>query len=394
MIPFIYINPRNNPHYEYSTVIDEINYNFGLISGSTTYGPYLNLSGGTVSGTTTFSGNGVSPMLIIRNPDMSQDYLQLYDSNGDKQLWIDNTNQWAFSAGTNGPLYFGTFSNPNGGLGGFSKPGEVISAFSVNTIRMGVGGGGSYFTTTGPQALLELRGKANERQFIIQASSGQTFNIFEGRNSSENPILIIDKDWLLRGPSMSATSLSAATYYSGTTPLELIINNLITGVTSTITGSQVQPGLNTYTGGTNTAPTVNISGATLNNINVTGNSIFAAITSTTISNGSQIISGEKTNLTGTTVLSGVNVSSFVDTGTTRMVETNSGGTLSATRQIISAFGLPSSAMTALSLTTNWDNNGIYTGTTIDSTYQGQEYYDSAYYYRAMSNNFFIRLIRG
>ena len=281
MIPFIYIDPRNNPHYEYATVISDINYNFGLLSGTSTgtsvTGAFLNLSGGTVSGTTTFSGNGVSLMLIIRNPDMSQDYLQLYDNAGDKQIWIDNTNQWAFSAGTNGPLYFGTFSNPIAGLGGFSSPGEVISAFSVDTTRMGVGGGGSYFAATGPQALLELRGKADERQLILQANGTQNFNIFEGRSAAESPILVIDKNWSLRGPSMSATSLSAATYYSGSTPLELIITSLISS-----TDTYVQNGLNTYTGGTPFAPTVNVSALTINTLTASGNTNLQSVTATTI----------------------------------------------------------------------------------------------------------------
>jgi hypothetical protein len=307
MVPFIYINPRNNPHYEYDAVLSAINYNFGLISGNTTYEPYLNLSGGTVSGTTTFSGNGVSPMLIIRNPDMSQDYLQLYDNNGDKQLWIDNTNQWTFSAGTNGPLYFGTFSNPIAGLGGFSKPGEVISVYSVNTTRMGVGGGGSYFATTDPQALLELRGKADERQLILQANATQNFNIFEGRNAAESPILVIDKNWTLRGPSMSATSLSAATYYSGSTPLSLIIQSLISS-----SDTYVQNGLNTYTGGTPFAPTVNISGGTLDNLTVTGNTIVNGLTANTISATTIISLSSYTNMISATTYLNITYDSMPD----------------------------------------------------------------------------------
>lgn len=277
MLPFINIDLRNNPHYHYSRVLADINYNFGLLSGISSgvaiTGAYLNLSGGTVTGQTTFSGNSTNPVLVIRNPDTypsAQDSFQVYDGSGTKQVYIDGANQFAFNAGLNGPLNFGTFANPSAGLGGFSAPNQVINVYSVNTIRMGVGGTGSYFATTEPNALFEVRGKADEVQFIAQANGSQTANIFEVRNSSEIPKVIIDSLYTLRGPSMSATTLSAGTYYSGITPLELIINSLITATTSTITGSQVQPGINTFTAGTNTAPTVNVTGLSVNNILVSG----------------------------------------------------------------------------------------------------------------------------
>ena len=129
--------------------------------------------------------------------------------------------------------------------------------------------------------------------------------------------------------------LSATTYYSGGTPLETIINNIAIshsgGGTSgnfvplsggTMTGNlftpqinsnkilsggtdlysiflttndgnditRIQPGLNTYTGGTNNNPTVNISGLTIDNINVTGISSFNSISATTIFSGSSNLS--------------------------------------------------------------------------------------------------------
>jgi len=43
---------------------------------------------------------------------------------------------------------------------------------------------------------------------------------------------------------------------------------------------------------------------------------------------------------------------------------------------------------------NWDINGVYTGTPITGTYQGQSHYNSSYWFTAVNDNVWIRLIRG
>ena len=50
--------------------------------------------------------------------------------------------------------------------------------------------------------------------------------------------------------------------------------------------------------------------------------------------------------------------------------------------------------TLLETTTNWDVNGVYTGTTITGTYQGQNHYNGNYWFTAVDDNVWIRLIRG
>lgn len=45
-------------------------------------------------------------------------------------------------------------------------------------------------------------------------------------------------------------------------------------------------------------------------------------------------------------------------------------------------------------TSNWNINGVYTGTSITGTYQGQSHYDNNYYFTAVDDNLWIRLIRG
>jgi hypothetical protein len=44
--------------------------------------------------------------------------------------------------------------------------------------------------------------------------------------------------------------------------------------------------------------------------------------------------------------------------------------------------------------TNWDINGVYTGATISGTYQGQSHYNPNYWFTAIDDNVWIRLIRG
>lgn len=53
-----------------------------------------------------------------------------------------------------------------------------------------------------------------------------------------------------------------------------------------------------------------------------------------------------------------------------------------------------SVATLLETTSNWDVNGNYTGSTITGTYQGQAHYDANYWFTAVADNTWIRLIRG
>lgn len=57
--------------------------------------------------------------------------------------------------------------------------------------------------------------------------------------------------------------------------------------------------------------------------------------------------------------------------------------------------LTTGAITALlENTANWDINGVYTGSAITGTFQGQSHYDGNYYFTAVDDNVWIRLIRG
>ena len=89
------------------------------------------------------------------------------------------------------------------------------------------------------------------------------------------------------GTLSGGSSFSANTLYSGSTNLY----DIFAGIGSIGGGggqtTSVQPGLNTYTGGTSTSPSVNISALTINTLTASGNSIVSAnFSATTIYSGS------------------------------------------------------------------------------------------------------------
>lgn len=87
--------------------------------------------------------------------------------------------------------------------------------------------------------------------------------------------------------------------------------------------------------------------------------------------------------------------SEIVTGTTRLVEATSGGTLTATKTIVNSFILDPTAIAILEDISSWDINGQFVSSAvISNTYQGQSYYNSNYYFVAVDNNIWIRLIRG
>lgn len=79
--------------------------------------------------------------------------------------------------------------------------------------------------------------------------------------------------------------------------------------------------------------------------------------------------------------------------TNRVVEAGTTGALSATKDLIDSFLSAGTAATLLSTTSNWNASKVYTGTSITSTYQGQQYYDANYYFVAVNDNDWIRIPR-
>jgi hypothetical protein len=165
-----------------------------------------------------------------------------------------------------------------------------------------------------------------DNNLVFKSFSGGN-NIIVTSSSTENAVALSNNIII---NSISANTISGGTFYSGSTPFENIF--ITTGSTSGIgtsifinkTGSQlnlksisagtnvtlfddgsnitisstggvgggatVNNGLNTYTAGTNTFQSVNMSAATLDNLTVSGNTLLSTLSATTIS-ASTLISG-------------------------------------------------------------------------------------------------------
>jgi hypothetical protein len=226
-----------------------------------------------------------------------------------------------------------------------------------------------------------------------------------------------DGSWIDIGSSGSNTGSTTDIFVTGGTYSggdAIFTNN--TGGTFSVSGFSTG---SSFTGGTVTGATNFTNGLTANTISATtisattfygdGSNLTGIIsdnfytTGGTITNG--IISFDRNDLLSAyTVdinsfspdLSGYipYVNSTLTGNTDRIVQVDSGGTVTATTNIIQAYLVSGSTTNLLDDVSNWDINGVYTGTTVSNTYQGQKHYNSDYFFEAVDDNIWIRLIRG
>lgn len=112
--------------------------------------------------------------------------------------------------------------------------------------------------------------------------------------------------------SITGVTISGGTIYSGSTELGVVMQRFVPTSSST----NIANGTNTYTGGTSSVPSINVSGGTFNNINATGTSVFNTLNVATMSGTTgSFASFSATSLSGTTLtlgLSGVGGSQFIN----------------------------------------------------------------------------------
>ena len=121
------------------------------------------------------------------------------------------------------------------------------------------------------------------------------------------------------------------------------------GVFVPVTGSltYVQNGINTFTGGTAQYPTVNITAATFNNLQVTGQTVVGTISASTFSGGTYLSGGTNLyNIFLQTAYSGVSSSSSPFSGTSLGVIKNMSGTTSTNQAIQDSLGMYYSKITS------------------------------------------------
>jgi hypothetical protein len=131
-------------------------------------------------------------------------------------------------------------------------------------------------------------------EIIVEGISGNTFTadtIFLGNT----PTLIHDvfahkTGSTITGDNYITGNLSASTYFSASTNLETIIYNIIdSAVGGSGTSTLIQPGNNTYTGGTSLRPTINVTALTVDSIFVSGNSNFNSVIGSGVISASTVI---------------------------------------------------------------------------------------------------------
>jgi len=170
-------------------------------------------------------------------------------------IYSGNTDLYSVFAtiGSGGPS---TFLQPglNTYTGGTSSaPSVNVSAATLHYLSATTVSGGTLYS--GSTNLYDIFLTTNDGNDITRVQPGLFINT--GGTASAPTINLAQ--------NISGATISGGTFYSGSTPLQTIIENLSVGGSSTY----VQPGLNTYTGGTSSAPTVNVSAATLTYLSAT-----------------------------------------------------------------------------------------------------------------------------
>jgi hypothetical protein len=185
----------------------------------------------------------------------------------------------------------------------------------------------------------------------------------------------------LQGTASFATSAS----FASTVPASGVIGlNLSQIATASFTAS-VSPTQFTVTSASITEFTVTGTGVTIGN----------AITDIHTVTGSLNMSGSL-NVISSITTTGSFFSSNLSGSGDRIVLASSAGQITASNQTLIPAYIDPLGTTALLLNSgsNWDINGDYIGTGINGTFQGQNHYNPNYFYTAVDDNTWIRLIRG
>ena len=314
--------------------------------------------------------------------------------------WTNTFSDWSiFNSGSSGGTISGDYLPLSGGT--VSGSTNFTNGLTANTIS-----GGTFFGNgSGLTGLTDI--------YVTGATFSGT-SLIISRNESQPNITATISTVSLSGAlasvsfniattgSISASTFSGGTFIGNGSGLTGITDFYVTGGTfsgGTLTLNR-QNGSLIVTGFTSTDTFTTAFTYSNNVFTINRNQSLPALTATINSvtgwtvNGNTNITGNLV-VTGTSSLNGTISSSGLAGSTDRMVQVSSGGTISATAEIISGY-ITSGGTVALLLdnNSNWDINGNYSGTTITGTYQGQKHYNANYFYEAVADNLFIRLIRG
>lgn len=181
--------------------------------------------------------SGTAKSNTVRVDNIGADTFQIFDGGGTKQLYIDSTNQFAFNAAS-GPIYFGAFNAPTFGRAGFSIPGNVVFVVDAVTARTGFGGGINLIFNS-PDALVEIQGKADEKQLSVKGNAGQTSDIAEFKSNGTKTVYVDSTGRLVSTtmaiPTAAPASAIAGSMYIDTTTNFLWVHNGTSWVSTLLT---------------------------------------------------------------------------------------------------------------------------------------------------------------
>lgn len=305
-------NETNNSSYtnsKYSTVINgrlhRITNSYGLITGGkfNINGSFMGLVGGESNSATT--GGHTIIHAGLSNLNSGQRFNTI--SNGTFNT-INSSNYYSFIGnGRNNTTGVGGYgasivngrNNTNNGV--FS----TINNGSGNTIASNarytfINNGQRNTIATGARhsfidnGINNAMGSYCYRSSIINGQNNTISAVVQNSTIIGGTGLTLSDSFTTLVPNLQiATVTSGGTYYLSWDPTTRKVHynpvSASTGSTTIIsavtTGYSVLPGLNTYTGGTFSAQTVNVSALTINNITVSGSAIFNTISATTFSAG-------------------------------------------------------------------------------------------------------------
>ncbi len=351
------------------------------------YAPaYLPLTGGTISGDLTVIGTAsfayttasivqVGSNVIILNTDYPSvrfggisvvDSGSFGNSSTGSLFWDSFMNRWVY-ANPSGSAYDGglLLSGPKNtsGLGNETGMIENFVAVGQSTDHLQPG------TIFNSGSITQVTGSL----FVTAGVTGSFTGSFTG-----------DGAGLTNIPAAGIVGLNLSQISSGSVSASISPNSglqINTNVTATsFTGSFSGSGAGLYNifPVTTNAQILVSTGSVLAARSVTGDIAITNAGLTTIQSGSVTFSKIQT------------LSQAALIGTT-----GSAGGVVQEIPIIEAYVPTGSAFTALlENTANWDINGVYIGSTITGTYQGQSHLNNDYWFTAVADNNWIRLIRG
>ena len=236
-------------------------------------GRFFRVTGGTITGDVNVVGNLTATTLYSGGTDLSNIFAPISET-GDITRIGPGIN--TFTGGTE--------NNPTVNVTGLSIDNITVSGESS---FQGISAVTFYSGSTDLSLLIGSGGGGGGDTTRVQPG----INTFTGGTENEPTVNVtgLTVDNITVSGSASANTFSAATLVSGTTDVEDVIRT-IAAETELNDLTRVQDGINTFTGGTANAPTVNVTGLSIDNIAISGEASFQGISASTLFSGSTDLS--------------------------------------------------------------------------------------------------------